>query len=191
MKRCAERGGLNMQELETQIVAWRARLNAGLSHQEETVRELEAHLRDHIEVQMRRGVSATDAFAAAVKRIGEPRRIAREFARTGASPTWFGIWRPAVAIYLLTIAGYAAGFISVAQDYAQGRVNLLLATHAVTLLAGYFALLAAGLVGGATLMTGWSRALTERERQAQRRELFRLTLTASVASVVTPVGIML
>ena len=60
-----------MSELEPKIAAWRTRLLQALPGEEETVRELESHLRDHLESLLRRGMVPDEAFAASVQRLGE------------------------------------------------------------------------------------------------------------------------
>src|SRR5215216_7397395 len=69
-----------MPELEEKIGGWRARMSAALRGDETAVAELEAHLRDQIEVMARDGMSDENAFAAAVKQLGDSQEIAREFA---------------------------------------------------------------------------------------------------------------
>ena len=52
--------------------------------------ELEIHLREDVEQQMRLEASAAQAFAAAVRRIGPARDIQAEFSKTGGTP-WSGL----------------------------------------------------------------------------------------------------
>lgn len=177
-----------MPELEQKIAAWRKRLSAALPGREETVRELEAHLRDHIEVQGRHGVPAEVAFEQGAKRLGEPRVLAREFGRV--SEPWYAA-RPVVVIYALTGLGYAAIMATMVwmlfHSY-NANYNVLLVVHVLALAGGYLAMLSAGLIGLWTLMSGWRQPSGERERTTQCREIFRMTATASV---LVPVGMVL
>lgn len=174
-----------MQELEQKIAAWRKRMSVALPGQDETVRELEAHLRDHIEVQGRHGVPAEVAFEQGVKRLGEPRHLAREFSRT--SEPWYAA-RPVVVVYALlgtTVAGLG---VLMVQAWLGLGVSALQAMHVMSITTGYLAMVAAGLIGCWTLTSGWLFAPTERDMAAQRRAMFHLTVLGSVA---TPLGMIL
>lgn len=173
-------------ELEQKIAAWRARLSAALPGQEETVRELEEHLRDHIEGQMRRGRAADAAFTQAVARIGEPRALAREFAR--AQPGWRGVWAPARVIYLVTGGALLMLVGSFAMAAYGGLIGALEGAEVIGWGAGYLALFAAGLMGLCVLATGWGRAPGERDLRAQGRELRRI---AAIGSVCMAAGVTL
>ncbi len=171
---------------EVKIAAWRARMSAALPGQEETVRELEAHLRDHIEAKTRAGAMTPEAaFEEGVKRMGEPRVVAREFARGGMR--WFEV-RPMVVIYGLFGAGYAAASAWMIWRCVAWRASPLMTFHVLVLLGGYLAVIAAGFAGLAMLIAGWRRPSAEREMRALRREVFRLTVAGSG---LVPVGIVL
>jgi len=182
--------------LENRIAAWRARLGAALPGQEETVRELEAHLRDHIEVQSRRGMPAEQAFDEGVAKLGQPRAIAREFAQVesagavagGMYPSNWYAARPTVVIHGLVGTGWAAIGAMMTWNTLARHMSPLLATHVVAISGGYLAMVAAGFVGLWALLPNWRRPPTDRERQTQRREIFRMTV---VASVLVPVGMAL
>lgn len=175
-----------MKDLESHISAWRARLTAAFPHQEETVNELEAHLRDHIEVQVKRGASAEAAFAQAVARIGEPKSLAWEFAGSGSGPKWA---TPMVIIY--AIMGLATGTMGllVAKNAGwNGQPDPLLMIHVIFITTGYLALVTAGLLGLWTLVSGLDVPVTPRIHRIQRRELQRM---AAFASFLVPVGMVL
>lgn len=174
-----------MNDIEAQIAAWRARMAAALPGQEETVRELEAHLRDHIEVQGRKGISADAALAEGVKKLGEPRAMAREFGR--AKLGWFGAM-PVLVIEALVGLPVVVILILVTSQVGHGVRSPLMAVHVVAITAGYLMMFGAGLVGLWTLFSGWFHPSTDRELQLQRRELFRL---AVAGSVLVPVGMVL
>jgi len=170
-----------MPELETKITAWRKRLSAEFPGQTETVRELDAHLRDHIEAQCRRGMTVDDAFAQGVAQIGQPRAIAREFKRV--ERPWFAV-RPLVVIYGLVGMLLTVIFALAMWEGYFFRVGLpgggYFRVYILTTLSGYLALIAAGLVGAWTIASGWGRRPPERELHAQRREMFRLAVASSV-----------
>jgi Clp amino terminal domain, pathogenicity island component len=73
-----------MPDLEMRIAEWRGQMAGGGVTNPEVLDELENHLREDIEQRMRAGASAPQAFAAAVERIGAPRVLRSEFAKSGA-----------------------------------------------------------------------------------------------------------
>jgi len=174
------------RELETNIAAWRARMSAALPGQEETVRELEAHLRDHSEVKTREGMTAEAALAEGVKRMGEPRAVAREFDRVPAAslPLW---WETVVIYGVLAMASTGVLWLAGREILSSGK-GWLLAVQVAAITLGYLGVVGAGLLGGCVLVTGWRHELTKRECESQRREIFRLT---AVSSVLVAVGIAL
>src|ERR1700683_4242545 len=69
-----------MDTIEKQIQAWRSHMpRARLSP--ETLDELESHLRDDISQELRSGLDAQQAFAAAAQRIGIPSALQNEFGK--------------------------------------------------------------------------------------------------------------
>ena len=60
-----------MFNLDKAIAEWRRQMAAGGIKTPEVLDELESHLRDDVEQQMRSGVTAQQAFEAAVQRIGQ------------------------------------------------------------------------------------------------------------------------
>lgn len=172
------------REVETKIAAWRARMSAALPGQEETVRELEAHLRDHIEVKTHEGMTAEAAFDEGVKRMGEPRAVAREFAR--GAMRWFEA-RPMVVIYGLFGTGFAGASAWMIWRCVGWHASALLTVHVLVILGGYLTVLAAGFAGLWTLIAG-RRSSANREVQSLRRQMLRLTVAGSV---LVPVGVVL
>ena len=72
-----------MFDLEHAISEWRRQLaNSGIDSPQ-VVDELESHLRDDIEQHMRSGVSEAQAFANAIRDVGQPSLLKTEFAKTG------------------------------------------------------------------------------------------------------------
>jgi hypothetical protein len=68
-----------MFELEEAIAEWRRRMEAGGVRDLSALDELEAHLREDVERQVRVGTPGLEAFAAAAKRIGNAKPLAAEF----------------------------------------------------------------------------------------------------------------
>lgn len=103
--------------------------------------ELESHLREDVESQMRSGLDAKQAFEISVARIGEPARIRTEFKKTGAT----GIIRLRTIALLLALFGTVLGGSMVLPALGQWRNRGVL--HLGPLLAGIaLALIAAGAV---------------------------------------------
>lgn len=175
-----------MPELEDKIAAWRARLSAVLPNQEKTVRELEEHLRDHIDVLRGRGVSADEAFALGVARLGDVRAIARAFDQT-KSP-WTAASRSVAVIVVMLAALMALMFAALVRGYFRGTIDALRGVHTLVLGAGYVSVFAAGLIGACTLLLAWWRPLAEGERRVLRQAIFRLALAGCA---LVPMGIVL
>jgi hypothetical protein len=72
-----------MFDLEQAVKKWRQRMRAAGVKAPVPLDELESHLREDIERQTRSGLSAEQAFAAAVERIGGAGALKREFAKIG------------------------------------------------------------------------------------------------------------
>jgi hypothetical protein len=77
-----------MNPLDEKIAAWRSQVAKTLPLPNETVRELEDHLREQIAELMQAGMPLDAAFDAGLQRLGEPRELAAELFR--AQPGWFG-----------------------------------------------------------------------------------------------------
>jgi hypothetical protein len=74
-----------MRNLNDQITAWRKRMAAGGVQSPVILDELESHLREDVERHVRAGRSEEDAFAAAVRRMGESDLLKAEFAKIGGT----------------------------------------------------------------------------------------------------------
>lgn len=68
-----------MFNLDQAISEWRQQMLAAGINTPVPLDELESHLRDDIEQQIRSGVRAQQAFEAAVQRMGQARALKREF----------------------------------------------------------------------------------------------------------------
>lgn len=175
-----------MPELETGITAWRMRMQAALPDQEETVRELEEHLRDQIAALRRHGLDADGAFARAEASVGDPAAIAQEFDRMGAR--WLPASRPALVVLVLLACTVTLMGTLLVSDYLSGKWTLLLVAHVFTLTAGCVSVLGTGLIGCCAMLAAWRSPLTRRERGEMRHLIFRLTV---VSGMLVPVGMIL
>jgi hypothetical protein len=74
-----------MFDIETAIADWRRQMLAAGVKNPNVLEELESHLREDMELQMRTGLSAEQAFGIAVQRIGQPAALRDEFAKSSAA----------------------------------------------------------------------------------------------------------
>jgi len=68
-----------MFNLERAVSAWRKQMRAGGIQVPEVLDELESHLREEVERQMRAGTGAVEAFQAAFQRMGPVTALKTEF----------------------------------------------------------------------------------------------------------------
>src|ERR1041384_7715044 len=72
-----------MFNLDQAITEWRRQMLAAGIKTPVPLDELESHLRDEVEQQMRSGLSAPQAFGIAVQRLGQARALKVEFKKVG------------------------------------------------------------------------------------------------------------
>jgi hypothetical protein len=77
-----------MFNLDQAIIEWRRRMAAGGIKTPAVLDELESHLREDVERQMRTGVSAERAFEEAVKKIGPAGALKNEFKKSAVAGVW-------------------------------------------------------------------------------------------------------
>jgi hypothetical protein len=75
-----------MFNLEHAISEWRRQMTAGGIKTAPVLDELESHLREDVDRQIRSGIDAEKAFAAAVKKIGPAGALKKEFRKNGFAP---------------------------------------------------------------------------------------------------------
>jgi Clp amino terminal domain, pathogenicity island component len=74
-----------MFNLDEAISEWRQQLTAGGIKSSEVLDELESHLRDDIQQQMRSGVTEQEAFEAGINRMGRTNLLKSEFDKVGST----------------------------------------------------------------------------------------------------------
>ena len=72
-----------MFDLEEKISEWRRQMLAAGIKSPVPLEELEAHLREDIEQQARAGIEVSRAFEMAVRQVGNPVELRKEFVKTG------------------------------------------------------------------------------------------------------------
>lgn len=75
-------------DLDQAIQQWRERLAQSPALHQESLNELETHLRDSIAILERSGLSQVEAFTTATRRLGGERQLQNEFAKL----SFFGRW---------------------------------------------------------------------------------------------------
>jgi hypothetical protein len=101
-----------MFDLEKSIVNWRRELITAGVTAGDILDELENHLREDVEQQVRSGVDAATAFNAALKRVGEPGALKAEFAKASTDtptllPKIFRSFCFVSAPFVLLVGGWA------------------------------------------------------------------------------------
>src|SRR5436190_6973974 len=130
-----------MFDLESQIRGWRSEVAAAMGNVPEPLDELESHLRDDIDRRIQLGADARSAFEAARAQLGDPGRLAQEFARAGDRrwiPGWIATGTVAAAVLVTTIWQAARA--------SSGKVQPLMAWHVIAIVGGYVAMLAVGML---------------------------------------------
>lgn len=79
-----------MPNLESFVADWRKQMFAAGIRSPATLDELEGHLREEIERQLKCGLDEAAAFGAAVRQIGRPDFLTAEFERAGGFLDWLG-----------------------------------------------------------------------------------------------------
>ena len=97
----------DQNELDDAIAAYRMQLTAEAELARSDLDEIEDHLRTLAAELRSKGLGATEAVAAAARRLGEPRRVAREYARVrtafGAKLSRGRAWAAALLIAPLLV----------------------------------------------------------------------------------------
>ena len=82
-----------MFDLEQSIAEWRQQMQAAGIRTPVPLEELEIHLREDVERQMRSGFSEQEAFSSAIKKIGQPRLLKTEFQKADCIGTFMKTYR--------------------------------------------------------------------------------------------------
>src|SRR5262245_3408448 len=123
-----------MRDLEEKIADWRRQMNAGGIKTPALLDELESHLRDDVERQVRSGSSTQQAFEAAARRIGQASELKMAFARAGGAPTALPKLMGVVCVVLLGFILLLSGFTFFEMEMSLGEQIGAYAAVAFTLL---------------------------------------------------------
>lgn len=125
---------------EQAIAEWRRQMLVAGIKTPVPMEELESHLREDMEQQMRAGLSAQQAFAAAVRRIGQAKALEAEFAKM-AEPEETRERKQKLLCIVLTVLAYLGPFaLNVPKPWSGMNATeqwLGLAAVALTVLAPF------------------------------------------------------
>ena len=123
-----------MRDLEERIAEWRRQMSAGGIKTPALLDELESHLRDDVEQQVRLGSGVQQAFGAAVRRIGQASELKIEFASAGGTPAAFPKSMRLVCVVLLGFILLLSGFTFFEMEMSLTEQIVAYAAVAFTLL---------------------------------------------------------
>jgi hypothetical protein len=98
-----------MFNLEQSITEWRQQMLAAGIQNQKLLDELESHLREEAGLQMKSGLDAEKAFAAAVRQIGEAILLKREFKKVGGVSVWLERLMIAIAAAFVSLTIFLGG----------------------------------------------------------------------------------
>jgi hypothetical protein len=124
-----------MFNLENQIAAWRKQMMSGGVTNPDLLDELESHLREDIDRQMRTRLSASQAFETAVERIGPANTLKTEFTNAGATPKTLRNLMGFVCAVLIGFILWMSGYTFVALQLSPIEEVIAFAGVAFTLVA--------------------------------------------------------
>jgi hypothetical protein len=176
-----------MFNLDHAIAEWRRKMIAGGIKMPVPLEELESHLREDIEQQVRGGATSEQAFAAAVKRMGDTGGLKREFEKVQDSTKARRQILRVSSVIGGTVLAYSAVFATWILARRAGRIEItsvefllvfgsMLATILFGLTGRYFArflpvvlsewlqaamIVAAIFVGASLLRLVWSSLMLE------------------------------
>lgn len=174
-----------MSELDRRITAWRRSVRRILSQRDDVLDELEGHLTEEVQSQMRAGHSLDDAFSTALSKLGQVDELAAEFRRI---PAVYSLWLPARLICMGGLVVTAALLVRLMPRFLSGGTDGFMAFHIASITVGYFATLLIGSLATCFLVTRLFRHL----HVGQLRSLNRhVQLLSVIAFVFTALGILI
>ncbi len=108
-----------MFDLERAIEEWRREMTSGGINSSAVLDELESHLRDDIERQVRAGL--LPAFDAVVRRIGQAAELKAEFVNAVGTPGIHGQWMGFIGAVLVGFILLMSGFTFLQMEMSAGE----------------------------------------------------------------------
>ena len=169
-----------MLELDKAIKDWRQGMRGRLS--EETIDELESHLREAVAELVQSGLTEVQSFERTVKEMGSTSGLAREFEKMDR-----GMWLPLKFAIGVALLGVAAGVITLLLNLDSSGLRFLLASHVVLVTLGYSTTFLIGALGicyvGQRSLSGFPRM--------RMRALTRATFAFGCAAAIMTIGAVL
>lgn len=109
-----------MFHLESAISEWRRAMSADGLKAAALLDELESHVRDDVERQVKSGAAAERAFQTAISRMGEPRMLREEFSKIGEAGGMVGRMK----YFLMTLAGVQSPTLATNMNTSYSNTNL-------------------------------------------------------------------
>ena len=172
-----------MTDIETEIASWRKALQETAHLPEETIQELEDHLRDEIEALTKAGLRPDEALLIGFRRLGNAGELARSLAEVDADRLWkhlfdtgpsHGPVRTREVLWVIAAALLAALLGKIPLAFGVPMQGAGLAVYARNL----------SLFVAPILMAGF--AVKQRFGEGIRATLFGLTLAAALAANLYP-----
>jgi hypothetical protein len=123
-----------MFDLNQAIAEWRRQIDAEGVKGPRVLDELESHLRDDIEQQLRSGLSPEQAFETAAARMGKPQALNREFAKAYTALAAFRKMMGFASILLVGFILWLSGFTFLQMQMTSGEQILAYTAVACTLM---------------------------------------------------------
>src|SRR5881296_3222184 len=114
-----------MFNIDQAITDWRQQMACGGVKSSEVLDELESHLRDALDQQVRSGVNAREAFDAVVEQIGQPKTLKCEFAKVGGIQEA----RDMLKRFVFTLAGIPNSTLATNMNTSQSNIEPWWATY--------------------------------------------------------------
>jgi hypothetical protein len=172
-----------MHDLERLITEWRKTTKTESGISDETLDELENHLRETVDQLVRSGMAVPEAFHRAVTELGSSPTIASEFQKLERVT-----WLPVKIVFGIGAVMLLALTILLTARFEAGRTSFLLASHVFTVTLGYTTTF---LVGALGICFVGQRCASDFPT-TRTRSLTRLTLAlGSTAAGLTAIGTIL
>jgi hypothetical protein len=121
-------------DLQQAITDWRRQLARGGIHSPDVLDELESHLRDDLQQQLRSGVGPRQAFHAALQRLGQNDALKIEFKKANPTAEVLGKLMTGVCVILAAFIVWMSGYTFLQMELSPSGQIVAYAAVAVTLL---------------------------------------------------------
>ena len=149
---------------------------------EETIDELESHLREAVAELVQRGLSEERAFERATKELGSMRCLEREFEKMDR-----GVWLPIKLVIGVELLMAVAGVVLLLLNLDSPGIKFLLASHVVLVTIGYSTTFLIGALGICYVAQRTFSGFPRLRRRGLTRATFGLGCVAAIATIAAVV----